>query len=98
MELNFIKEFLQPELMFLVAFLVVIGVMLKTWPKIQNWAIPFILWGVGVVYTVLWFGVIDGNGFTVAVFLNGSVQGTFVTALAVFGYEIVKQYRTKDNQ
>lgn len=91
MDYAIIKEFLQPGLAILVVLLICVGKFLKTLPKISDWIIPIALWGLGIVITILWFGAIDGYGFTLPVFVNGFVQGTFVAALAVFGNQVYKQ-------
>lgn len=95
MDYELALQYLQPELMVLVAFLVSAGALLKHLPKIPDWTIPIILWAVGLIYTVLWFGIVDGFGFTAVVFVNGTVQGTLVTALAVFGNQLYKQIKNR---
>lgn len=95
MDYTIIKEFLQPGLFILVVALTCIGAFLKTIPKWPNWSIPVTLWGIGIFITILWFGAVDGHGFTLTVFINGFVQGTFVAALAVFGNQVYKQLWTK---
>lgn len=95
MDYTLVKEFLQPGLLILVVLLICVGTFLKTIPKWPNWSIPVTLWGLGIIITILWFGAVDGHGFTLTVFVNGFVQGTFVAALAVFGNQVYKQLLPK---
>lgn len=96
MDMTLVKELIQPSLGIIIIFLICVGMFLKKMPDIADWIIPFVLWGTGIVMTILWFGVIDGNGVTLAVFVNGLVQGTLVAAVAVFGNQLYKQITNKE--
>lgn len=97
MNWNIVIEYIQPGLLILVVFLICVGMFLKTTNLLKSdWKIPFILWGLGVVIVVLWFGVVDGKGFTSVIFVTGIVQGTLAAALAVFGHQVFKQASNKN--
>ena len=81
-----------PELIFLVAFVVAVGLFLKKLPAFRaEWMIPLILWVVAIVAATLVMAIQLGQSFTPLTILNGVIQGTFVAAAAVFGNEVVKQ-------
>lgn len=60
-----------------------------------EWTIPFVLWGLGIIFVILWFCIVAGKGFTTVIFFNGIVQGTLVAAVAVFGNQLFKQFTDK---
>lgn len=81
-----------PELVFLVAFIVAVGLFLKKLPAFKaEWTIPLILWAVAIAAAVLVQAIQLGQSFTPQTLLNGVIQGTFIAAAAVFGNELVKQ-------
>lgn len=89
-------DFLRPELMVLVVVLWALGKFLKLAPWFkQEWAIPFILLGIGEVLTVAYVAIVAGEGFTAAGVIASMIQGVIVAALAVFGNEAVKQATVK---
>lgn len=86
------NSMITPELIFLVAFVVAVGLFLKKLPAFKaEWTIPLILWAVAIVAAVLVQAIQLGQSFTPATLLSGVIQGTFIAAAAVFGNEIVKQ-------
>lgn len=93
--LELIIEYLDPSLFILVLFAYIVGVFLKQGKFLSNRFIPVVLWGLSILMTILWFGVINGKGFTIALFIIGTVQGTLVAALAVFGNQVFKQLTKK---
>lgn len=96
------NDLITPELLFLVAFLVGVGLFLKKIPIFTaEWMIPLILWLVGIVFAILVQAIQLGQDFTASTFLDGFIQGTFIAAAAVFGNEVVKQIavkRPEDNE
>lgn len=92
MNLEQILQYIRPELLILIVFIYALGLFLKKAPWFKNeWTIPFLLLGVGVLFTVLYMGVVLGEGFTGKTVLVGIIQGVLITALAVFGNELLKQ-------
>lgn len=86
------NSMITPELVFLVAFVVAVGLFLKKLPAFKaEWTIPLILWAVAIAAAVLVQAIQLGQSFTPATLLSGVIQGTFIAAAAVFGNEIVKQ-------
>jgi len=87
-----VLSFVRPELLILIVFLWALGLFLKKAPWFRNeWAIPFISLGIGVVFAILYIAVVIGEGFTASVIISAIIQGTIIAALAVFGYEGLKQ-------
>lgn len=94
--ITLLLEFIDPTLIIIAVVLACIGLFLKLTPLVKsNWIIPFALWGLGIVFVILWYGVVDGKGFALIIFVQGILQGTMVAALPVFGHQLVKQYRDK---
>lgn len=92
MEINSILEFIEPELFILVIFLWCVGLFLKKLKTFFNeWQIPFILLGIGIFMSISYIGVILNQGFTSEVIISGTIQGVLISALAVFGNELIKQ-------
>lgn len=90
--LNYIK----PELVILVVFLYVIGLFLKKSPSFKTeWQIPFILLAIGVIFTVLWICIVNGEGFMAPAIISAVVQGVLIAGMAVFGNELIKQWSVK---
>lgn len=89
-------ELITPELVFLVAFVYVVGLFLKKLPAFKaEWTIPLVLWLVAVVAAILVLAIQLGQSFTPATLLSGGLQGTFIAAVAVFGNQIFKQISDK---
>lgn len=89
-------ELITPELIFLVAFVYVVGLFLKKLPAFRaEWTIPLVLWLVAIVAAILVLAIQLGQSFTPATILSGALQGTFIAAVAVFGNQIFKQITDK---
>ena len=89
-------ELITPELVFLVAFVYVVGLFLKRLPAFKaEWTIPLVLWLVAIVAAILVLAIQLGQSFTPATLLSGVLQGTFIAAVAVFGNQIFKQISDK---
>ena len=96
MDWNIIIEYVRPELLILIPFIWILGLFLKKTPQWRmDWLIPFILLVISIVFAVLWIAVYLGEGFVGPVILYGIVQGVIIAGLAVFGNEIIKQFRVK---
>lgn len=95
-----IMSYIDPKLFILVVFLYAVGLFLKLSPKFKaenEWKIPFILWAIGLLFTILWTCIVLGYGFAPAVVIAAIVQGTLIAAAAVFGNELIKQGTVKRN-
>ena len=91
-----IIEFLGENMYMTAIALYIIGVFLKSIPKIPNWVIPFALAGVGILLGVLLVGVpsssVDG-------YVNGVIQGILAAGAAVLvnqGYKQIKEAANKE--
>lgn len=86
-------KFVPEQLLILVAGLYVIGIFLKSTPRVQDWLIPWVLLVIGIVGSVTL-----QQGFTaLAVF-----QGIAATGVSVLTNQLIKQTISKatinDNQ
>jgi len=92
MDINWV-EFLDAKLLFLVAFVYVVGMFLKTMPKLDNAFIPFILWVLAIVVTATFY-LIEGEMSTTNILFNALIQGTFIAGITVFANQLIKQATT----
>ncbi|MGI5892843.1 MAG: phage holin family protein [Bacillota bacterium] len=102
MDMTLVADFIRPELLLVGVFLYALGLFLKLLPSFrEEWAIPFILLGVGVAMTVLYVAVVLGQGWSAAVVITAVIQGVLLAALCVFANQLIKQLKTekaKDRQ
>ncbi|RRJ62389.1 hypothetical protein EHV15_05060 [Paenibacillus oralis] len=82
MEWNAVLEFINPELLIVVAACWIIGFTLKQTPKVPDWTIIYIVTGVAIVFACLLLG------FTV----QAVIQGILCGAVAVYSNQFIKQY------
>lgn len=96
MEISDLLQFVQPDILILIAFVWCLGLFLKkiTWFK-QEWMIPFILLFVSIIFSVLYIVFVVGDGAGVETIISAIIQGVIIAALAVFGNETLKQYFVK---
>lgn len=95
------KDFIQPELLALIPFLYGAGVLIRNTPKIKNWLIPYILWGISIVITMIYFALQAGKDFNGTTFAVALGQATLLALATVGGNECIKQAtlgRKEDNQ
>lgn len=86
MEWNIIFELIDPRLLAVVAVCWVIGYVLKQTPEVKDWMIVYIVLVIAVLFTV-WI-----MGFSA----EAIIQGVLVAAFAVFGHQLVKQARGRE--
>lgn len=90
------SQFITPSLLVLVAFVYAVGLFLKRLPAFRsNWALPLILWGVGIAASLLVMVIQLKEPFAAVTILDGFIQGTIVAAAAVFGNQLYKQTMVK---
>lgn len=82
-------KFVPEQLLILVAALYILGVFLKSTPKVQDWIIPWVLLIVGVVGSVA-----IQKGFSAL----AAVQGVVATGVAVLTNQLIKQTINKDGE
>lgn len=81
MEWNAIMEFVNPELLVVVAACWIIGYVLKQTPKVPDWTIIYAVTVVAVAFAIVMLG------FTPQSVLQGILCG----AVSVYGNQLVKQ-------
>ena len=86
-------EYINVELIVLVAALYALGLMLKQSQKVKDNYIPLILGGAGVVLSCLY--VFSSEGFTGLSAFTGIVQGVICAAAAVYTNQLIKQTSKK---
>ena len=85
-----VMGYIVQEGLILIPALLIIGMMIKKIPNIQNWTIPFIL-------------LVPGVGGTIAILgwsAQAIIQGILITGAAVYGNQIWKQilYAKEDDE
>ena len=95
MDMSQIVSLIRPELLIIAVMCYVLGLFLKSLPKVKDWLIAFILLAISIIMTILYIAVVLGEGFTAKVLVVGLIQGILCAALAVYGNEIIKQLLTK---
>ncbi len=90
--MELVANYLDVRLMIIVVFLYIVGLFLKQVPWFKaNWAIPILLWMLGIFITFLYTAYVLGDGLLPSTLIVSIIQGTLTAAMAVFGYEIIKQ-------
>ena len=84
--MEFLYEYIIEQALIVVPVLLVIGQILKSTPKMQDWLIPYILLALGVALVI---GIMGIN-------VQAIVQGVLVSGAAVFANQLYKQYSSKD--
>lgn len=83
---KYLIQYIDVRMMIVIPCLVFIGFNLKKTPKVQDWMIPYILNGFGIIAGVAIVGTVVG----------GIVQGILVTAMSVMAHQLYKQYKEKN--
>ncbi|MCM3746512.1 phage holin family protein [Paenibacillus pasadenensis] len=81
MDWTIINALIKPELAGVLAVCWILGYVLKQTPKIPNWSIIYIVTLVSLLMTCM---LLDWTVMSI-------IQGVLCAAVAVFGYQIVKQ-------
>lgn len=82
-----ITSYVFDEALIVVPMLWVIGMMLKNTPRMKDWLIPYFLLVIGVTTTMAMLGL---N-------VDAIIQGVLVSGAAVFGNELVKQVKERND-
>ena len=91
-----LEQYILPDIMILIPVLIIIGKMLKKTSYIQDWTIPILLAGVGILLAVITLGAKDG--YTSESILTGIVQGVLATGMAVYVHQLSIQTGRKRDQ
>lgn len=88
MEWNAIFSLINPMLLVVVAVCWCLGYMLKQTPRVPDWMIVYIVTVAAVLFTVwlIGFGA------------EAIIQGVLCGAFAVYGHQLVKQAKERDEQ
>lgn len=84
------EKYLLKEMLILIPVLYIIGMILKTTPKVRDWLIPWILLVIGVVFAVL-----VGMGAEMSI-VDAVLQGILVTGVTVFANQLIIQTKYKE--
>lgn len=87
MDINLL-DYIKEQAFILIPVLYVLGLMLKSNKKIQDWVIPWILTICSILGAVLLMGL---N-------INAVIQGILCVGVAVYGNQLVKQTAKKREQ
>jgi len=82
---------LRPEFIVLALFLNILGGILKYRTPVSNELLPLILFLVACIASTIWgYGLVLGTGRALRAFvMYGIVHGTVVTAIAVYGWDLI---------
>ena len=84
------QSFLIDKMLILVPVLYIIGMMIKSTPKVKDWEIPWILLVLGV-------GGAVALSFTAGIpIVEAIIQGILVTGVTVFTNQLIVQTTAKD--
>lgn len=91
--MDFLKEFIKPELLILVPVLYIVGIILKK-SAVRDKLIPALLGGVGVVLSLLWVlgtsDLVSWRDVLLAGF-SAVTQGILAAGASVYCNQLVKQ-------
>ena len=83
-------SYLIDKMLVLVPVLYIIGMMIKSTPKVKDWLIPWIILGLGLIGAV-------GIGITAGIpIVNAIIQGILVAGVTVFTNQLIMQTKEKE--
>lgn len=91
-----VLEYIRPELLLTVPVLWVLGKILKEASFLRDKWIPLVLGGAGILLAVCWIGG-GGEPFGVTGLFTAVTQGILCAGAAVYGHQLIKQMKNKDN-
>lgn len=95
MEINFL-DYIRPELLVLIPFCIVLGLILKHAAFIRDNLIPLILGFVAILLAVCYIAG-DSDTFGATGLFTAITQGILCAGAAVYGHQIVKQFVKGDS-
>lgn len=84
-------DFIKPELLVLIPFYYIVYDYLKKTP-ILKWVLPILLWGVSMIFTMLYLVYLCGHGFSFEVIISGIIQGTFLSFVPTSGNHLISYF------
>ncbi|MGN0375237.1 MAG: phage holin family protein [Butyrivibrio sp.] len=83
-------SYLIDKMLVLVPVLYIIGMMIKSTPKVKDWLIPWIILGLGLIGAV-------GIGITAGIpIVDAIIQGVLVAGVTVFTNQLIMQTKEKE--
>lgn len=83
-------SYLIDKMLVLVPVLYIIGMMIKSTPKVKDWLIPWIILGLGLIGAV-------GIGITAGIpIVDAIIQGILVAGVTVFTNQLIMQTKEKE--
>ncbi len=95
MEYN-LFDYVRPELLILIPVLVIIGKIIKDSAVPNRW-IPLMLGGIGIALGVAYMLVFPAELSLAQALLTGAIQGVLCAGCAVYGHQLYKQAKEKDD-
>ncbi len=84
------QKYLIEQMLILIPVLYIIGMLLKSTPKVIDWVIPWVLLVIGVIAAI---AIGAGAGIAIP---DAIIQGILVTGVTVFTNQLIKQTVNKD--
>lgn len=86
--MDLLNEYIVEQALIVIPVLLILGKIIKETPRMKDWLIPYLLLIVGVAITLAMLG------FNV----DAVIQGVLVSGAAVFGNELIKQAKERDDE
>lgn len=86
--MELIKSYLLEEALIIIPVLLIVGIIMKQTPKIRDWLIPYILLIFGIAFTI----------YLIGTNIDAILQGILLTGTAVYGNQLFKQTRGRNNR
>ena len=81
----YLSQYIDVGMGVIVPCLIFIGWLLKRTPKVNDWMIPYVLIGIGIIAGIAIIGTV----------VTGIIQGVLVAAVAVLVHQLYKQWLDK---
>ena len=86
--MKLLQNYLLEEALIIIPVLLIIGKVMKQTPQIRNWLIPYILLFFGITFTI----------YLIGTNVEAILQGILLTGTAVYGNQLFKQTRGRNNE
>ncbi len=80
-----LNEYIVEQALIVIPVLLILGKIIKETPKVKDWLIPYLLLGLGIVFTL----------FLTGLNVDSVIQGVLVSGAAVFGNQLFKQTKER---
>lgn len=89
-------QYINPELLLIIPVLWILGKILRAASFLKNKWIPLILGFTGILLAVCWIAG-ETRPFTLTAFFTAVCQGILCAGAAVYGHQLIKQMKNKDD-